>query len=897
MEDHYLEFLKRKVAIAEDYGFEIDRSELNPLLKPHEQDIVLWAIKGGKRAIFASFGLGKSIMQIEIFRLLVKHTKLKALLTAPLGVRQEFYKDGMFIGENWEKSANDLGLNITDIRKQFGIEFQFIRRSSEINEGNFYLTNYESVRDGKLNPNLFGISSLDEASILRGYGTKTYQTFLTLFNEVSYKFVCTATPSPNRFKELIHYGGYLGIMDTGQALTRFFQRDSTKANKLTLYPHKEKEFWLWLSTWGVFITKPSDLNPEYSDLGYDLPEIKYIFHELPVDHTTAGIDEDGQVKMYRDANVSLRDASKEKRDSISDRINKMAEILETDKESHWLIWHHLESEREAINSKIGKGFDVYGSQDMEIREKRIIDFSNGEIKYLSTKPEIAGSGCNFQRFCHKSIFVGINYKFNDFIQAIHRIYRFLQMFQVEINIISTESEREILKVMMEKQINHFKLVDNMVRLIKENGLNNQNSAQKLLRTMGVELKEIKSKTFHIANNDCVLDSRMKADNSIGLVVTSIPFSNHYEYTPSYNDFGHTKNNTEFWEQMDFLTPELHRILMPGRVAAIHVKDRILFSSMTEFSFPTVSPFHMECGMHFIKHGFGFLGMVTIETDVVRENNQTYRLGWSEKCKDSSKMGVGSPEYLMFFRKQPTTYDNAYSDIPVMKSKDGKDFMCTCGFSCKLDKFAIQNEENVICPNCNELKTISELWNLPLYTRGQWQIDARAKWNSSGNRLMTPEETKGLDLSQVANIFAQYFESNIYDYETHVKTANDLDNYGRLPATFESLRLKARNWFLWDDVTRMKTLNSEQSRKKMNMHICPLQFDIVDRTIEGFSNPGESVYDPFGGIMTTPYRAILKRRIGIASELNSDYFRDGSVYCRAAESQVSMPSLFDAFDLK
>ncbi len=114
------------------------------------------------------------------------------------------------------------------------------------------ITNYERVRDGDIDPKWFTATSLDEASVLRGYGTKTFQSFLQMFKGVKYKYVCTATPSPNRYKELIHYAGYLEVMDTGQALTRFFQRDSTKANNLTLYPHKEEEFWLWVSTWALF---------------------------------------------------------------------------------------------------------------------------------------------------------------------------------------------------------------------------------------------------------------------------------------------------------------------------------------------------------------------------------------------------------------------------------------------------------------------------------------------------------------------------------------------------------------------------------------------------------------------------------------------------------------------
>lgn len=832
MEKDYQEFLKSKIAISDYYGFdaEIECFEFldGTILKPHQRDAIKWAIKGGRRALFESFGLGKTIQQLLIVKTILDKCGGKGLICCPLGVMQEFKNDAL---------------------KKLGITIEYVRTNNEVqnSQQNILITNYERVRDGDIQPQQFTVCSLDEASILRGYGTKTYQTFLPLFNGVKYKFVATATPSPNKFKELIHYAGYLEIMDTGQALTRFFKRNSTKANELTIHPHKEAEFWLWVSSWALFITKPSDLG--YNDDGYDLPEIKYHFHEIPVDHLSAGINKYKEFKLFRDSAISLQDAAKEKRDSLDIRIDKMMEIINSDKENHYVIWHHLENERHAINKALPECVDVYGSQDYELREKRILDFANGKEKYLSTKPSIAGSGCNFQRHCHKAIFVGINYEFNDFIQAVHRIYRFLQTEQVEIHIIYTESERQILQTLLKKQEQHYYLVDKMIEIIKEYGLDIETTKNKLIRTMFDNRKEIKSELFKIANNDCIDEVRRISDNSIGLIVTSIPFANHYEYTPTYNDFGHTKNNSEFWQQMDFLTPELKRILIPGRLACIHVKDRILFSSMTEYSFPTVSPFHAECLFHFMKHGFGFLGMITIETDVVRENNQTYRLGWTEQCKDGSKMGVGSPEYLLLFRKQPTSHDNAYSDIPVFKEK-------------------------------------SE------YKRGMWQIDARNKWNSSGNRFLTPEELRQYNIDMINKHFADYFESNIYSFDLHKETAETLEKLDKLPSTFETLRLKSRNWYLWDDVNRMITMNTKQTQKNLINHICPLQFDIVDRCITRFSNRGEWVFDPFGGLMTVPYRSVALGRKGMASELNSEYFRDGAAYMRAIEQEVRMPSLFD-----
>ena len=234
----YMEFLKDKVIKAPISGIEVSPTDISHALKPHQRDAVLWALKGGRRALFEAFGLGKSIQQLEWCRVLIEKIGGKALIVCPLGVKQEFAEDAVHL------------LNIPAPT--------YVRNMEEVKaaDNRILITNYERIRDGDIDPHYFTACSLDEASVLRSFGSKTYQTFLPKFKGVKYKLVATATPAPNKYKELIHYGGYLEIMDTGQALTRFFQRDSTKANNLTLYPHKEKEFWLWLSTWHCLFKSP-----------------------------------------------------------------------------------------------------------------------------------------------------------------------------------------------------------------------------------------------------------------------------------------------------------------------------------------------------------------------------------------------------------------------------------------------------------------------------------------------------------------------------------------------------------------------------------------------------------------------------------------------------------------
>ena len=828
MPDAYRRFLEKKVRMAAAMGFEVDDADINPILKGHQRAIVRWAVRGGRRAIFARFGLGKSVMQLEALRLILDRAGGRGLIVAPLGVRQEFMRDAAMLG----------------------IRIRFIRTIDEADAEGLHLTNYETVRDGKLDPNQFTAVSLDEASVLRSFGSKTYQTFLTLFDQVRYRFVATATPSPNRYKELIHYAGFLGIMDTGQALTRWFQRNSEKAGDLTLFPHKEAEFWAWLHSWAIFLQRPSDLG--FSDEGYDLPPLVVRWHEVRTNLADAGAERDGQGILFRGGAVGLKDEARERRDTLPARVAKLQDLLAVRPADHVVIWHDLEAERHAIAAAVPGVVSVWGTQDLDQREQAIIDFSEGRIARLSTKPVIAGSGCNFQRHCAWAVFLGVSHKFNDFIQAVHRLYRFLQPRAVEIDIIHTEAEREIVRDLQAKWTRHNELADQMSEIIKAHGLDSLSMVETLQRSIGVERIEVSGRDWTVVNNDTVAETARMATDSVDLLVTSIPFANHYEYTDKYDDFGHTDDNAHFWAQMDFLTPELLRTLKPGRLACIHVKDRIVFGAVSGKGVPTVSPFHAEALFHYMSHGFDYMGMITVVTDVVRENNQTYRLGYTEMLKDGTKMGVGSPEYILLLRKPQTNRSKGYADTPV--AKDRAD-----------------------------------------YSLARWQVDAHAFWRSSGNRLLTPDELAAMKPGDLATAFTVESLKAVYDFEAHIRIGEALEVRGALPPTFMALAPGSWCSEVWHDINRMRTLNGEQSRKGLEMHICPLQFDIVDRLIGRYSMPGELVFDPFSGLHTVANRAIRMGRKGRGHELNAAYFLDGVAHLQAAERELSTLSLFDLLD--
>lgn len=346
--------------------------------------------------------------------------------------------------------------------------------------------------------------------------------------------------------------------------------------------------------------------------------------------------------------------------------------------------------------------------------------------------------------------------------------------------------------------------------------------------------ENKQTLFTAVNNDCVDEIKRLPDNSVDLIHTSIPFGNHYSYTASVEDFGHNLSDDDFWKQMDYLIPELYRVLKPGRIAAIHCKDRILYGWQNKSGILEVEPFTDDCARAFRRYGFAAQGRCTITTDVVRENNSTYRLGWTENSKDSTKMGFGLPEYLLVFRKPPTDHDNARADEPVTKDKK-------------------------------------------VYTRARWQIDAHSFWKSNGNRPLFPDE--------------------MYDYEAHVGRLQAKDDNNNLPAAFFLEPPVSESSWVWDDINGMLCLNADQTKRGEQNHICPLPFDIVNRVITRWSNENDLVLDPFAGLGTVGVCAMKLQRRAYLIELKKEYFDALMRYCNETEQKALTPTLFDWVEMQ
>ena len=837
--DGYREYLRSKKPVVEGDGFE-PRSPYPAWFKPHQADCCNWAIRKGRAALFECFGLGKTVQMLQLAKWVHEHTGKKFLIVAPLGVRHQF---------------------INNDGPRMGMRVVYCRTDTEVAAADtpYIITNYERARDGQISvsPEIFGGSGLDEGSILRSYGTKTTQNFCMIFRDIPYRFVATATPSPNDFIELINYADFLGIMDRGQAMTRFFQRNSSKAGELTLYPHEVENWWLWIASWAVFLNSPADLG--YDATGYDLPPFEVHWHEIKGSHGEPGktIDRDGQRLMFEQGKGSgIKNVAKNRRRTKDDRIEKAAEIIRSGSpDDHWIVWHYLEDERHQITKQIPESVAVYGDQPIDDREQIVMDFEQGKIRILSSKPELLGSGCNFQRHCHKAIFIGPTDKFNDFIQAVHRIYRFMQTKPVEIHIVYADTQYDTVLIMKRKWQQHDELTERMRKIIREHGLSSEALKMKFERLADCSRQEASGDKYRAINNDCVLELATWPDACVDQIITSIPFSDHYEYSPSLLDFGHNQGDEGFFTQFDYLIPQLYRVLKPGRMACIHTKDRIQYGKMTGEGMYSVNEFSDKTVAAFKKHGWLYTGRITIDTDVVRENNQSYRLGWTEVSKDSTKMGCGSNEYVLLFRKwEQSMSPNQTANGPFPVTKDKSE-----------------------------------------YTRAKWQLDASGTWMSDGNELPSPAMLASMNTSDLWHWWRRFASKNRYDLKTHEWITEAVEKLGRLPAQMMLFAPVSKNPDIWTDIMRINTLNTKLKQRENDSHVCPLQLDVIKRLIRRGSNPGDKILDPFAGVGSTSVVAIREGREAVGIELSTEYWKYQVGFCELEESKLNQPTLFDLID--
>jgi len=421
----YQEFLETKSIAVKSCGFTVDKSELSEKLFEFQKDITRWALAKGKAAIFADCGDGKTFMQLEWAEQIRRRTGGKVIIIAPLAVSQQTKREG----------------------EKLGVNVNICESMSDVTAEAVNITNYEKL--GKFVASEFIAVVLDESSIMKNFSGKIRNQIMEMFCFTSYKLCCTATPAPNDYMELGNHSEFLGIMTRTEMLAMYFVHDGGETSKWRLKGHAKDLFWKWLASWCVVIDDPKKLG--YDIDGYDLP--KLTIHEVVVDSSTT----------LNEA-LSLNERRQARRDSLQLRCERAAEMINKSDDT-WLVWCDLNDEANLANELINDSVNVQGSDTDTYKSEKMLDFANGDIKCLITKPKIAGYGMNWQ-ICHKVIFLGLSDSFEAFYQAVRRCYRFGQAHDVDVYIILSYCEGAVLNNIQRKHNEAEQLKQNLIELTK-----------------------------------------------------------------------------------------------------------------------------------------------------------------------------------------------------------------------------------------------------------------------------------------------------------------------------------------------------------------------------------------------------------------------------------------------
>ncbi len=422
MEKTYIDFLDKKIKEIKDYGIEVNN--LNEMLFDFQQDVVKWALKRGKAAVFAGTGLGKTAMQLEWSNKVYNKTKGKILILAPLAVSEQTVREGL----------------------KFGIDVNLCRDGSQVKNG-INIINYEILH--KFDCSIFDGIVLDESSILKSYSGKIRNQIIESFKDTKFKLACTATPAPNDYMELGNHCEFLDVMTRTEMLATFFVHDGGNTSKWRLKGHCENMFWDWVASWSVMINNPRDLG--YENTFFDLPEL--IIHDIVVDKTEFGTSKVAS---------TLQEIREVQQETLDLRVSKAAEIASTlpDSESV-IVWCNRNDESEKLKDSIVGACEIKGGNDNDYKKEKMIEFSNSKLKRLVTKPSIAGFGMNWQN-CNNMVFVGLNHSFEMYYQAVRRCWRAGQTKPVHVYIVSSEKEGKVIETIKRKEIQFEKMIKGII---------------------------------------------------------------------------------------------------------------------------------------------------------------------------------------------------------------------------------------------------------------------------------------------------------------------------------------------------------------------------------------------------------------------------------------------------
>jgi len=623
----YDEFVASKQIVLADAGLSTI-PQLNPQLFAFQRDIVGWALRKGRAAIFADCGLGKTPMQLEW----AKHVPGPVLILAPLAVAQQTVREG----------------------EKFGIPIKYLREGGAFSAPKLTITNYEMLEH--FDPTLYNGVVLDESSILKSYDGAFRNLIIESFAKTPFRLACTATPAPNDYMELGNHSEFLGALTRTEMLSTFFVHDGGDTSKWRVKKHAAKDFWKWVCSWAVMMRKPSDLG--YDDEGFILPPLMIEDIVLDVEKPTEGY-------LFALPANTLQERRQARSVTVDDRAAKVAAIVATKPKEPWLIWCNLNSESRLATHLIPGATEVSGADSRDDKESRMLGFSAGTHRVMVSKPSIAGYGMNWQH-CPNVVFLGLSDSYEQFYQAIRRCWRFGQKKTVNCYIVTSSQEGAVTENIKRKEKDAAKMAEEMVNNMHE--LNQQ--GVRGIHTHGPQVirRHIKSGdrwTMHMG--DCVEVTKQLPDNSLHYSVFSPPFASLYTYSALPNDMGNCRTHAEFYEHFAYLTKELYRVMMPGRCLSFHCMN--LPISKERDGYIGIADFRGDLIRIFQDAGFIYHSEVCIWKDPVTAMQRTKALGLLHKQikKDSCMSRQGIADYLVTMRKHgenPERVGHTNESFPV-----------------------------------------------------------------------------------------------------------------------------------------------------------------------------------------------------------------------------------------
>lgn len=634
--------------------------------------------------MFEDCGLGKTLQQLEWAQKVMERIGKPVLIIAPLAVIAQTIKEG----DKFGYKVKEIGLTVFD---------------QDLNPG-IYITNYENM--DSVDAYLFGGVVLDESSILKNFAGKTKQALIDAFKNTPYKLCCTATPSPNDTTELCNHAEFLNVMTRAEMLAMYFIHDGGSTSDWRLKGHAKQDFWDFVSTWAVMLSKPSDIG--FSDEGYILPALNVTEEFVQTAKRNNGM-------LFNDIAVSATEYHKELRLTMKERLDRVAEIVNSTDENY-IVWIGHDEEGEYLRKLIPDAVEVKGSDNKQAKKDRLLGFGKGEFRVLITKLKIAQFGLNYQN-CHNQIFASLDFSFEATYQGIRRSYRFGQQHEVNIRLIATDTMQNVRKSFEDKQHAFIEMQKAMTTAMNRN-INNQIKLNK----MEVD-KQYKSEFCDIRLGDCVQLIQDVPDESVGFSIFSPPFAELYTYSDKLEDMGNSKDYKEFFTAFKFLVKELYRVLWSGRNVAVHCMDLPIqkgkegYIGLRDFSGMILEAFQ--------EVGFVYHSRVTIWKNPVTEMQRTKALGLLHKQvkKDAAMSRVGIPDYLMVFRKDGEHKHPVHCGINVDTwQKYASPVWMDIDYSNTLNgnKARGDNDEKHICPL--QLGTIERAVTL---------------WSNEGDTVLTP----------------------------------------------------------------------------------------------------------------------------------------------------------------